>query len=92
MPQIKNKSSFKQKEKSKEDKNRKDVMDKLIYHAPKLIEKASNKIDQFVKWRIDQIMSEGDQNIEIIQSKIIRNTIEHIYQTLFKMLGKFGEK
>ena len=37
-------------------------------------------------------MSEGDQNIEIIQSKIIRNTIEHIYQTLFKMLGKFGEK
>ena len=49
MPQIKNKSSFKQKEKSKEDKNRKDVMDKLIYHAPKLIEKASNKIDQFVK-------------------------------------------
>ena len=49
MPQIKNKSSFKQKEKSKEDKNRKDVMDKLIYHAPKLIEKASNKIVQFVK-------------------------------------------
>ena len=87
MTRIKNKSNFKQKRKSKEDKKHKDVIDQLTYRAPKLIEKAPNKIDQFVKWRIDQIMSEGNQNNDRLQSKIIWTTIEP-----FKMLGKFGEK
>ena len=71
MAQIKKKSNFKQKRKSKKDKKHKDVIDKRIYRTPKLIKKASNKIDQFVKRRIDQIMSEGNQNIERIQSKLI---------------------
>ena len=79
MARIKNKRNFKQKRKSKEDKKHKDVIDKITYHAPKLIKNASNKIEQFFKWRIDQIMSEGNQNIERIQSKIIWTTIEHIY-------------
>ena len=49
MARIKNKRNFKQKRKSKEDKKHKDVIDQLTYRAPKLIEKAPNKIDQFVK-------------------------------------------
>ena len=48
MAQIKKKSNFKQKRKSKKDKKHKDLIDKRIYRTPKLIKKASNKIDQFV--------------------------------------------
>ena len=49
MARIKNKRNFKQKRKSKEDKKHKYVIDKITYHAPKLIKNASNKIEQFFK-------------------------------------------
>ena len=42
--------------------------------------------------RIDRLISQGRQSTERIQSKIIRDTIEHIYQTPFKLLGKSEEK
>ena len=37
MAQIKKKSNFKQKRKSKKDKKHKDVIDKRIYRTPKLV-------------------------------------------------------
>ena len=35
---------------------------------------------------------QGEQDVECTLSKIIRDTIEHIYQTPIKVLGKFGEQ
>ena len=37
-------------------------------------------------------MSEGESDFKHFQSKILRDTIEHIYQTPVRLLGKFGEE
>ena len=78
MTSIKNNSvSSKQKRLNKKNK------------LPKLINKASRKINEIMKIRI-----QGAENhdIERILSKVIRDTIEKIYQTPFRLLGKFGTK
>ena len=61
----------------------------LINKSPKLINKASRKINEIIK-----IRTEGaeDCDIECILPKIIRDTIENIYQTPFRLLGKCGTK
>ena len=57
--------------------------------APKLINKASRKINEIIKTKI-----QGAENhdIEGALPKIIRDTIKNIYQTPFRLLGEFGTK
>ena len=61
----------------------------LINKSTKLINKASRKINEIIKIRI-----QGAENcdIEHILPKIVRDKIESIYQTPFKLLDKFGAK
>ena len=54
MVEIKYIRNFNQKSKSKEDRKRKNVIDKLTYHAPKLIKKASNKTDETILSKVIQ--------------------------------------
>ena len=76
------------------EKKRKKLIKQIAYHAPKLIKKASEKINKITKYRINHYVIQDSEihNIKKVQSKIIRDTIEHIYQTPFKVLGKSGEK
>ena len=75
-------------------KKGKKIIKQIACHALKLIKKASKKKNKITKTRINHYVIEDSEihNIEQIQSKIIRDTIEHIYQIPFKVLGKFGEK
>ena len=65
------------------------AINQLTNKAPRLKNKASRKINEIIKIRI-----EGAENrdIERILPKIIRDTIENIYQTSFRLFGKFGTK
>ena len=74
-------------------KKGKKIIKQIACHALKLIKKASKKKNKITKTRINHYVIEDSEihNIEQIQSKIIRDTIEHIYQIPFKVLGKFGE-
>ena len=87
-------SNKKQKIQENEKKKRKKLIKQIAYHAPKLIKKASEKINKITKYRINHYVIQDSEvhNTKRVQSKIIRDTIEHIYQTPFKVLGKFGEK
>ena len=65
------------------------IINLLINKSTKLINKASRKINEIIKIRI-----QGAENcdIEHILPKIVRDKIESIYQTPFKLLDKFGAK
>ena len=82
-------SKQKQKRLNKKAQKRTKTVNQLIKKAPKLINKASRKINAIIKIRI-----EGAENcdIECILAKIIGDTIENIYQTPFRLLSKFGTK
>ena len=58
----------------------------LINKSPKLINKASRKINEIIKIRIEEA---ENRDIERILPKIIRDTIENKYQMPFRLLGKF---
>ena len=46
-----------------------------------------NNID---RQRINQIIYQAGQEAERMLPKILRGAIEDVYQTLFRLLGKFG--
>ena len=83
--------SSKQKQKRLNKKAQKKIktINQLTNKAPKLINKASRKINEIIKIKIE---GAENRNIERILPKIIRDTIEDVYQTLFRLLGKFGTK
>ena len=56
------------------------------------MKKASKKINKITKQRINELISEGERDVKCFQSKIIRDTTEHIYQAPLRLLGKFGEE
>ena len=79
----------KQKRLNKKAQKRIKTINQLTNKAPKLINKASRKINEIIKIKIE---GAENRNIERILPKIIRDTIEDVYQTLFRLLGKFGTK
>ena len=87
----KQKQNQKSKIQEKSDQKRRDTLKQLAYHAPKLIKK-DQKMNKITKQRINESISEGERDVKRFQSKIIRDTIEHIYQTPLRLLGKFGEE
>ena len=88
MANIKNKVSSKEKQKEKQirNKNKQHIkaINELTYQAPKL--RVSKKINKTSKMRI-----QDENNVQDIFPRIILEPIKHIYQTPFRLLGKFGE-
>ena len=84
MPTIK-KFNLKRKNKQK----RISIINQVIYHAPNLIKKKSKQIIETVDYRINNLSNE-QQNVRCLIRKIIRETIEAMYETSFDLFGKFG--
>ena len=60
--------------------------------APKIITKAASDINKIAKERIDQIVRSGGAEIERVALKIIKDTIEEVYKTPFRLLGNLDKK
>ena len=60
--------------------------------APKIITKAASDINKIAKERIDQIVRLGAAEIERVALKIIKDTIEEVYKTPFRLLGNLDKK
>ena len=57
--------------------------------APGIIKSATKDIDEIAKNRINQIVRKGGTEIERVLPKILCGVIEDVYQTTFRLLGKF---
>ena len=60
--------------------------------APRVIKNASNEINNIAKDRINQIITQGGKEVELVLPKILRGATEDVYQTPFKMLRNFGKQ
>ena len=94
MANIKNNSvssnvSSKQKQLNKKAQKRIKTIHQLTNNPPKLINKASRKINEIITIRIEGVDNRG---FEHILPKIMQDTIENIYLMAFRLLGKFGTK
>ena len=56
------------------------AMKGLVGLAPKIITQATGQVDQ---------IAQGGQQVEKIAPKIIKSTIEEVYKTPFRLVGKF---
>ena len=54
--------------------------------APGIINKATSDINKIAQQRIDQAIKTGGAEIERIAPKIIRDAIEDVYKTPFRLL------
>ena len=57
-----------------------------------MIKNAGNKINNIAKERINQIITQGEKEVDRVLPKILRSAIEDVYQTRFRMLGNFGKQ
>ena len=57
-----------------------------------MIKNAGNKINNIAKERINQIITQGEKEVDRVLPKILRSAIEDVYQTQFRMLGNFGKQ
>ena len=59
---------------------------------PGLIKNASSEINNIAQQRINQVIRQGGQEIEHVLPKVLREAIEDVYHTLFRLLRKFGKQ
>ena len=57
-----------------------------------MIKNAGNEIKNIAKQRIDQIITQGGKEVEHVFPKILRDAIEDVYQTSFRMLRNVGKQ
>ena len=57
-----------------------------------LIKNASSEINNNAQQRISQVISQGGKEIEHVLPKILCGAIEDVYQTPFRLPGKFGKQ
>ena len=57
-----------------------------------MIKNAGNEIKNIAKQRIDQIITQGGKEVEHVFPKILRDAIEDVYQTSFRMLRNVGRQ
>ena len=69
-----------------------DTVNQAAKVAPGIIKGVTNDINNLVKKRIDQIISQGGKKIERILPKFLRGAIEDVYQTPFRLLVNFGKQ
>ena len=75
--------------KKKNKRKRTNLINQIIYHAPKLIKKRSKQIIETADYRINNLSNE-QQNVKSSNRNLMRGTIEAMYQTSFDLLGRFG--
>ena len=69
-----------------------DIVNQAAKVVPGIIKGATKEIDNIDQCRINQIISQGDKEIERVLPKVVRGAIEDIYQTPFRLHGNFGKK
>ena len=69
-----------------------DVVNQVGKVAPKMITQAPEEINNIVQERIDQVVRSRGAEIERIAPKIIKDLIEEVYKTPFRLLGDLGKK
>ena len=69
-----------------------DTVNKVVKVAPGVIKAATNDINEIAQGRINQIISQGDKEVKSVLPKILRGAVKDVYQTPFKLLGKFGDQ
>ena len=69
-----------------------DTVNQAAKVAPEIIKAATNDVNKIAEQRINQIISQGDKELERVAPKILRGAIEDVYQTPFRMLGNLGKK
>ena len=68
-----------------------DTVNQVAKIAPGVIKAATNDINITYK-RINQIISQGGKEVERVIPKILREAMEDVYQTPFRLLGNFGKQ
>ena len=58
--------------------------------APGLMKQLTDQVHNVAEQRIRQVLDQDSEKIEKIAPKIIRGAIEDVYQTPFRLLGKFS--
>ena len=69
-----------------------DVVNQAAKVAPGVIKAVSNDINTIATDRINQIITQGGKEMEVVLPKILRGAIEDVYQTPFRLLGEFGKQ
>ena len=69
-----------------------DTVNQVGKIAPGLIKNGSNKISNEAQQRISQIICQAEKKVERVLPKILRETIENVYQTPFRLLRNFGKQ
>ena len=69
-----------------------DVVSQAAKVALNLIKAATYNINNNAQQRIDHVISQGGKEIECLLPKILREAIEDVYQTPFRLLGNFGKQ
>ena len=69
-----------------------DVVNQAGKIAPGIINQAMGEINKIAQQKIDQIIRSGGAEVERIAPKIIREAIEEVYKTPFRLLGNLGKK
>ena len=69
-----------------------DTVNQVGKIAPGIINKTNSDIKKIAQQRIDQAIRTGGAEIERVAPKIIREAIEEVYKTPFRLLGNLGKK
>ena len=69
-----------------------DTVNQVGKNAPGLIKNPSAEINNIAQQRINQIIRQGGKKAERILPEILGGAIEDVYQTPFRLLGKFGKQ
>ena len=69
-----------------------DTVNQVGKIAPDLIKNGSNKISNEAQQRISQIICQAEKKVERVLPKILRETMENVYQTPFRLLRNFGKQ
>ena len=59
--------------------------------TPGVIKATTNNINAIATDRINQVISEGGREMERVLPKLLRGANEGMYQTPFRLIGKFLE-
>ena len=69
-----------------------DTVNQVDKIAPGITNKATADINKLAKQGIDEVIRDGEAEIERVAPKIIRGAIEEVYKTPFRLLGNLGKK
>ena len=69
-----------------------DTVNQAAKVATRVIKNTSNEINNVAKQRINQIITQRGKEVERVLPKILRGSMEDVYQALFRLLRNFGKQ